>query len=234
MSTQTAVFNLNRLLPCACDADAELYLCLNPASLAAPDAVGYQPSGISATLVKVYKDSNSCGQPIWRYIVRYDDADVADPTKVITGDQISGVVCKNDCQGLWIQDQIGPQLIGVTGQIGSLIGADFNSVADQPITLDPTAYFLEEIIVTNASVNMDTAQGAIYASPAGVDGIIGTDVFVTLTAPNMVQFYTHNVGFTNFANTQVLTNNPIYLKLDIPQGIPATADIYIYGRVITP
>lgn len=111
--------------------------------------------------------------------------------------------------------------------IAVLRSADMNSVLDQPIALGTKRYVVRRVVVCGASTSLTTAVGGIYTSP----GKTGT----ALVPSN--QAYTSLTGPTKFLDTalhasmgtDVVVSETVYLSLTTPQGIAATADVYIYG-----
>jgi hypothetical protein len=113
------------------------------------------------------------------------------------------------------------------GLLGKLMGANFNSIVDQAISINSNKFRAIEAIVTNASVNMTTAQGGFYTNPAKAGDISSAaSVYTVLTASN--KFY--QISFNNTALTDIFTTAFLYLSLTIAQGAPATADVYIFGE----
>lgn len=115
---------------------------------------------------------------------------------------------------------------------GKLIGANFNSTADQAITItSPTArYRILQIIVTNASTSLTTAAGGIYTAAAkgGVQVVTSAQAYsgITSTAVDTLA----NTAILNTTNTNTMVNSveTIYLSLTTPQGGAATADVYVF------
>jgi len=114
--------------------------------------------------------------------------------------------------------------------IGSLIGANFNSTADQQITITHpySKVQIQSIRVTNASTSLTTAAGGIYtgASKSGTTIIAASQVYSALTASNLVLTppVSSPASLTAFDNTLTL-----YFSLTTAQGATATADIYVFG-----
>lgn len=114
--------------------------------------------------------------------------------------------------------------------IGKLLGANFNTVVDQQITMFfGGKYRPTSIVATNTSVaGMNTAVGGIYTAAAKG----GTKIV------NNTQIYT---GLTNALTALELTLNaptlvlgaasPLYFALTTAQGAPATADLFLYGQI---
>lgn len=127
----------------------------------------------------------------------------------------------------------GPQgATGVQGAafIGSKIGANMNSTADQGFAINAISYIVTGIVVTNASVGLTVAVGGIYnagsksgplvASTQGYSGLLAATTFANLT-------------LNSTATTTVQTGATLFLSLTTPQGAAATADIYVFGEVLS-
>lgn len=113
--------------------------------------------------------------------------------------------------------------------LGKLIGATFNAVTDQAITINSTKYRVAEILVTNASVNMTTAQGGVYnavGKPGGGVLVGAAQAYTALTAASKFLALT----LAGVAVTDIQTAGFLYLSLSIAQGVAATADVYVYGE----
>lgn len=119
-----------------------------------------------------------------------------------------------------------------TNFIGRLIGANFNSTADQAITMLVPAnmkYRVTKITALNTSVaGMSTAAGGVYpATSKGGSAVVAaaqaytgltnasTALDLTLATPNAVQ----------------AANTKLYLSLTTAQGAAATADLFVFGDV---
>lgn len=119
--------------------------------------------------------------------------------------------------------------------LGTLTGANFNSTADQAISLTaPSAlYVITQILVTNTSTSLTTAKGTFYAGASKTNAIFGatTSSFTALTASGSVSMV--NSAATTFggafANARFTAGTTIYLSLTTAQGATATADVYVFG-----
>lgn len=120
------------------------------------------------------------------------------------------------------------------GLLGSLIGANFNSTADQAITIQTgvSRYIIRRIIVDNASVSMATAVGGIYsnAGKAGVIIVAAGQTYTTLTTSGKFK----DLTLEAIIGTDVVVATTIYFSLTTPQGVAATANIWIFGENLTP
>jgi len=120
--------------------------------------------------------------------------------------------------------------------LGSLIAADFNSTADQKITIfsNPSKYIIRRIVVTNASVSLSTAAGGIYTavSKGGTAVVAAAQAYSTLTGSTLFLDLTLNTSGN--ANITVKSSIPnLYLSLTTAQGAAATADVFVYGDILT-
>jgi hypothetical protein len=114
--------------------------------------------------------------------------------------------------------------------LGKLIGADMNSVNDQPVQMLMTADFrVRQVTVVKASVLLDAAVGGVYTdeNKGGSALVGGSQTYDVLIAPNMA-LDLPIVGTPG--NTIWPGGTQLYLSLSMPQGIiGATADFYFYG-----
>jgi hypothetical protein len=125
-------------------------------------------------------------------------------------------------------------------QCGWLNGANFNTTADQKITLMvPTStYMIDQIVISAPSVSMTTAAGGFYsaASKGGIAVVASTQTYTSLTtnAANT----TGNAMLATLATagnttefTIPTTGSPVlYLSLTTAQGAAATANVRIFCR----
>ena len=134
-------------------------------------------------------------------------------------------------------NKVGNQLPNRFGQIllGQLISANMNSTGDQQIVIfsAPAKYIIRRIVATNASTSLSTAVGGIYpaVSKGGTAIVANSQVYSGLTASGKFVDLTVASGYTSGGD--VLTVKSIYLSLTTPQGAAATADIYVYGDIVT-
>lgn len=123
-----------------------------------------------------------------------------------------------------------------TRLIGKLIGADMNVTTDQAITITDLTdfpsdkYIVEYIVVTNASISLTTAAGGVYtaASKGGSAIVAAAQAYSALTANT--KFIKATLAGT--ALTDVLAGGTLYLSLTTGQGAAATADVYVFGRML--
>ena len=108
--------------------------------------------------------------------------------------------------------------------IASAEGVNLNSVGDTiaPILANGRVS-VQSIIVTNASVDLTTAQLAMYTGAAAAGTAIKTAYALTgnTTAAKVV--------VTAATSTDAVTETPLYIRNTTAQGADATADVFIYG-----
>lgn len=133
--------------------------------------------------------------------------------------------------------QVKTHVVGLGAQqvfAGALVGANFNTTADQAIsiTLPPgfTKWRLSNVFISSASVSLTTAVGGFYtgASKSGTTLIANTQTYTTLTgaAVNSTGTWMTATNITAVTNT-LFNHATIFFALTTPQGVAATADIYI-------
>lgn len=117
--------------------------------------------------------------------------------------------------------------------IASITSANMNIDTDQALTmaLTPTKYIIRKIVATNASTSLTTAVGGIYtgAGKTGVTIVANTQVYSALSAAAKFVDLTLAAGVT----ADVATAATIFLSLTTPQGGAATADLYVFGDILT-
>ncbi len=134
-------------------------------------------------------------------------------------------------------NKVGNQLPNRFGQIllGQLISANMNSTSDQQIVIfsAPAKYIIRRIVATNASTSLTTAAGGIYpaVSKGGTAIVAAAQAYSGLTAAG--KFIDLTVASAYTTGGDVLTVKSIFLSLTTGQGSAATADIYVYGDIVT-
>ncbi len=116
--------------------------------------------------------------------------------------------------------------------LGKIAGANMNSAADQTITINlptgVTKYTVEKIDVTNCTVSLTLAAGGFYtaASKGGTAIVAAAQVYTALggTATTLM-------NPTLAVTTSSFTGN-MFFSLTTAQGGAATADIYVWGRLL--
>lgn len=120
-------------------------------------------------------------------------------------------------------------------ECGRLLGANFNSTADQaiPISVPTSLYRIELIMVNNPSTSMTTAQGGFYqtTSKGGTAIVANNTAYTTLTTntPDTTGS-AQNVTLASGMGNVAYDLSTIYFSLTTAQGTAATADIRVYCR----
>lgn len=121
----------------------------------------------------------------------------------------------------------GTNLLGTYTTLFRLIGADMNSIADQPFVQATkfTKFIPIMVVVTNASGPITTAAGGIYtaASKGGIALVSAAQAWTGLTSTTKAV-----LPSVTAAAQAILTGN-LYLSLTTPMGSAATADFYVMG-----
>lgn len=116
-----------------------------------------------------------------------------------------------------------------SGVLGSLASANFNTTADQPITINASKYIIRKIVVTNCSANLTLAVGGFYTatSKGGTAIVAAIQVYTALTgATKYLEATLQNLA------TDVLTAGTLYLSLTAAQGGAALCDAYVLGDAL--
>jgi hypothetical protein len=146
-----------------------------------------------------------------------------------------GVAVGTAREGLFVEDA---PVAGVKRLIGYALGVNLNSVADtlvQLIMLPGSNFLIDGVDVNNASTSITTAAASVWSGAAGT----GVNIVTTgVTNLNSLTAATKNLPMTlaGTAQTTVFNQttqaNVLYFKVDTAQGSAATADVYIFGRVL--
>jgi hypothetical protein len=108
--------------------------------------------------------------------------------------------------------------------LASAQGVNLNSVADTVASIvNAASYSVQNIIVANASVNLTTAQLAVYTGAGATGTAIKTAYALTgnSTSAKVVE--------TAATSTDSVNGDVLYIRCTTAQGAAATADVYIYG-----
>jgi hypothetical protein len=117
--------------------------------------------------------------------------------------------------------------------LGKLTAANMNSTADQSITITlptgTTKYAVEKIDATNCTVSLTTAAGGMYTatSKGGVAIVAAAQTYTGLTGTA-----TDLVSLTLAVTNRSFNSATLYLSLTSAQGTAATADVYVWGRLL--
>lgn len=112
--------------------------------------------------------------------------------------------------------------------IASAQSVNLNSVGDTlaPI-INSGRVSVQSIVVTNASVDLTTAQLAVYTGAGATGTAVKTAYALTsnTTAAKTIE--------TAATSTDAITGGNLYIRCTTAQGAAATADVFIYGYDLT-
>jgi hypothetical protein len=114
--------------------------------------------------------------------------------------------------------------------IGKLNAANLSVVGDNIIpTINTGSFSVTAVIVTNASVSLAQAYGALYTAPAaGGTAIVSAAALSAASSAGVV--VAHSIAST--ANPGITAaQNTLYYRCTTANTAAATADVYIYGYV---
>ena len=113
--------------------------------------------------------------------------------------------------------------------LASAQGVNLNQVGDTvaQILNNSGRYSVQSVIVTNASVDLTTAQMAVYTGAGATGTAIKSAYALTgnSTAAKTV--------VTAATSTDAVSGTPLYIRCTTAQGAAATADVFIYGYDLT-
>lgn len=103
-------------------------------------------------------------------------------------------------------------------------GVNANATGDTVLPIvNSTSYSVSNVIFTNASISLTTAQAGVFTAPsAGGTGIVANAALSALTGSTVVSQRT-------VASTAAQTGQKLYVNVGTAQGAAATFDVYVYG-----
>lgn len=109
--------------------------------------------------------------------------------------------------------------------LASAQSVNLNSVADTvaKIINASGSVSVVNVIVTNASINLTTAQLAVYTAPAAGGTAVKTAYALTGNSTSA------KVVVTAADSTDLVSGANLYIRCTTAQGAAATADVFIYG-----
>jgi hypothetical protein len=169
--SKTVVYSSCSRISCAGAESPQVVLCLSDDTLLSSGR-----STIEGTLTKVYKSTECCDSPVWRYVVSYDESLLTDPSVLLTATDIEGIFCKG-CLTTWVVDEI-------DRHITNDITVDNTLSVDLSLSSDPQILTANVNISANAdNILSIEADGLYVPAPAAIDP--GTVEFtIRTTAPS--------------------------------------------------
>lgn len=119
-------------------------------------------------------------------------------------------------------------------------GVDLNTAGDTQMTFADYVsggnFIIDEIVITNASTSLTTVTAGVYSAiSAGGEAYMATAALAALTAAHLALRRTLFVASTvtgALAATTTAVHTAPFVHIGTPQGGAASADFYVYGRVL--
>ena len=113
--------------------------------------------------------------------------------------------------------------------LASAQAVNLNAVGDTVAKLlnDSGSVSVQSIIVANASVDLDTAQLAVYTGPGATGTAIKTAYALSGNSTSA------KVVITAATSTDAIDVSELYIRCTTAQGAAATANVFIYGYDLT-
>jgi hypothetical protein len=127
---------------------------------------------------------------------------------------------------------------GTSALIASAIGVDLNTAGDTPMTLSAFAtgkfFVVDYVLATNASTSLTAVVGTV-TSGAGGTGQQYWPATLGLSSLVVPRDWMTPLGANTTAGGSdgTMQNTAPIVNVSVPQGAPATADFYVYGRVFS-
>ena len=103
-------------------------------------------------------------------------------------------------------------------------GINLNATGDTVIPIrNSSLYSVSNVILTNASISLDTAQAGLFTLPAAAGTAIVSNAALSGATGSTV------VSQRTVASTATQTGQNLYFNVGAAQGAAATGDVYIYG-----
>ena len=112
--------------------------------------------------------------------------------------------------------------------LASYQGVNVNATGDTVLPiLNTGSYSVSNVIFTNGSISLTTAEAGLFTAPsAGGTAIVADAALSALTGSTVVSQRT-------VASTASATGQNLYVNVSVAQGAAATMDVYVYGYDLT-
>lgn len=113
--------------------------------------------------------------------------------------------------------------------LASAQGVNLNSVGDTVANIVNRLgnISVQSVIVANASVDLTTAELAVYTGPGATGTAVKSAYALTGNSAS------DKVVITAASDTDALTVDQLYIRCTTAQGAAATADVFLYGYDLT-
>lgn len=109
--------------------------------------------------------------------------------------------------------------------LGVATGVNVNATGDQAVIQinNSTNYSVSNVVFTNASISLTTAEAGLFTAPStGGAAIVADAALSALTGSTVVSQRT-------VASTATQSAQNLYVNVSTAQGAAATMDVYVYG-----
>jgi len=103
-------------------------------------------------------------------------------------------------------------------------GVNANALGDTVLPIvNSSSYSVKNVVFTNASVSLTTAEAGLFTAPAAAGTAIVADAALSALTGSTV------VSERTVAATAAQTGQNLYINVSAAQGAAATFDAYVYG-----
>lgn len=133
-----------------------------------------------------------------------------------------------------------PNAVETSCRLASAVGIDVNTTnTDTALTFDAhvsgRAFVIDYVLVTNPSRSLTTATGGVFSAVSGSGAIMATEALSPLVNPKDYMQRNYNAASTvtgAISKNGTALNTTLYYRNSTAQGAAATADVYVFGRLI--
>ena len=124
-----------------------------------------------------------------------------------------------------------PQVAGTNQAIrllASFESVNVNALGDTVLQIiNTTRYSVSNVIVTNASISLSTAEAGLFTAPsAGGTAIVANAALSACSSASVV-------SQRSVASTAAQAGQKLYFNVAVAQGAAATCDVFVYGYDLT-
>ena len=112
--------------------------------------------------------------------------------------------------------------------LASAQGVNVNATGDTVLPIQNSGrWSVSNVVFTNASVNLTTAEAGVFTAPsAGGTAIVADAILSAMSSASVVSERT-------VASTAAQTGGNLYVNVSVAQGAEATMDVFVYGYDLT-
>jgi hypothetical protein len=112
--------------------------------------------------------------------------------------------------------------------LASYQSVNVNATGDTVLPIiDTSRYSVSNVVFTNASIDLTTAEAGLFTAPsAGGTAIVADAILSAMSSASVVSQRT-------VASTAAQAGQNLYLNVSVAQGAAATMDVFVYGYDLT-